>query len=273
MKVSHLTPESIGMLRDSLFVKGKSSLTVNAYSADLTGLLNWIRTSKPTCQSLEVAASLYLNETRNSVAPKTTLRRITSFRCYGKLFGEPAFLAEYSGPIPARPKPHPIPEGIEAIRRMIDYTAHPHVRALIAMMGLIGLRVSEARSIRPENFNTSDMTLTVRGKGDKSRTVPVSDEAWAAIQDAFFEAVRDGGPLVNLSDSAARRAYTAAGKRASVSRHTSSHDARATLATAALNNGANIRVVQEILGHASVTSTEVYTGVTEKQMRTGLTFA
>lgn len=199
---------------------------------------------------------------------------MATFKEFAKTHGE-AILVDYRAPKPAAPRPHPIDEGIQGIGAMLEAARNDAERALVALTGLCGLRVSEARSVRPSMFdirNPERITLTVRGKGDKERVVPVSADAWMAMQAAYVSAYSRDLTLVPLSDSGARKAFTRIGKEAGLSRRVASHDGRATLATAALNNGANIRTVQEILGHSNVSTTQVYTGVTLDSMREAVTF-
>lgn len=272
MKDILVTPESIEKFRDSLYVRGKSSLTVKCYAADMTGFLQWTATrSDLQAKDFEVAAATYLNEMRSAVKPKTTLRRLTSLRAFAKFNGVDA-LEDYQAPKPGKPQPHPIPEGIDGGRKMVQYAATRETKALIAILFLVGARVSEARSLTTESFNLHERTITIRGKGDKTRTVPMSLEAWEAIADAYLRAMKDGKPLVNMNDSCARAHVTRIAKRAGMSRHVTSHDGRATFATGVLDGGANVRVVQELLGHSSLESTQIYTGVTMKSMREAVNF-
>lgn len=246
-------------------------MTVTSYCSDLRGFLNWIKSNAPD-DTLELAGAEYLNTTRFSVAPKTTQRRLTSMRAFARHHGEKYFLAEYTPPKSARPIPHPIAEGIDGIRRMISYADTPGNKAMIALIGLVGLRISEARSIRPSNIDMAYQLITVRGKGDKTRVLPLSNEACGYIMDAFELCLQDDSTLIKLSDAAARTAFSRIGRKAGLKNNVSSHDGRATLATSMLNNGGNIRVVQEMLGHSNIASTQVYTGVTLDQMREAATF-
>lgn len=153
---------------------------------------------------------------------------------------------------------------------MIASSYNPRHRALMALTGLMGLRVSEAVSVRPANINLTTMMLTVRGKGDKTRVVPISDVAWTHMVHAYKVALDQGKTLVDRSERGARASITRHGKRAGLSAHVKSHDMRATLATAAFAATRNVRAVQEILGHANITTTQVYTEVTDDDMRKAL---
>lgn len=185
------------------------------------------------------------------------------------------FLAAYRPPKPGRPEPHPIPEGIAGVMAMYDACLTPggrvtarirRRRALVALTGLCGLRVGEAIAIRSENIDRTEQALRFMGKGDRQRTVPVSDVAWTIILDAA-RVTPPGETIVGLKDRRARSTITQLAERAALSRRVSSHDCRATLATAAFDKCKNIRVVQELLGHASPEQTQVYTGVEASAMR------
>lgn len=270
-----LTPGTIALFLDSLSERGRSGNTVRAYSADLHGLRAWTITQPSVPSTFEKIAATYLNQTRSTASPKTTTRRLSSFKSFAKFHGE-VILADYIAPSPAKQEAHPIEEGISGVRTMIEMASTQWERALVSLTGLIGLRVSEARSIKPSNFDLtrglSSITVTVRGKGDKTRVVPVSLEAWSALESRMAECISSDAMLVPVSDSGARRAFTRLGKEAGLCRRVASHDGRATVATTALNEGANIRVVQDILGHSSVTTTQLYTKVTMDQMREAVNF-
>lgn len=180
-------------------------------------------------------------------------------------------MIEYKPPTPGKPQPHPLPEGIAGVEAMVSVARHPKQRALIGLCGYAGLRLGEALAVRTSWFDPSPVgksigTLRVRGKGDKERFVPVSQRCWDAISESFAEAMVGNGVLINYEDRGARKAVTSLGRRAHLSRPVASHDLRATFATHLMNMGVNMRVVQEILGHANITTTEVYTGVTRLAM-------
>jgi site-specific recombinase XerD len=180
---------------------------------------------------------------------------------------------EYSAPVPAKGVPHPLPEGIEGVYRLIDITHNVRQKALIALCGLCGCRVAEALAVKPSDFNLHDMTLTIRGKGDKTRIVPVSPRAWEILQIPVTRAFVDGDiPVIGLKDRFARRVISDLGVKAKLKRHISSHDLRATFATEVWDRTLDLRVVQELLGHASSNTTELYTAVRQDKMREAVNF-
>jgi site-specific recombinase XerD len=123
------------------------------------------------------------------------------------------------------------------------------------------------RTVRFEDFDLDNMTLHVRGKGDKGRVVPVSNRAWGVLAMPVARAMMNQCEVVGLKDRFARRVITELGVRAKLERHTSSHDLRATFATAVYDHTLDQRVVQELLGHSSGTTTEIYIGRSNDQMR------
>lgn len=178
-------------------------------------------------------------------------------------------LDEFSLPAPGPVVPHPLPEGMSGVDRLIEVATNEHQRALVALCGYCGLRVAEAIAVRPSHFNRDERTLTVRGKGDKTRVVPVSNAAWSVLEMAYYRTLLagDNDTLVGLQDAYARRIITILGKRAGLSRNISSHDLRATFGTTVYERKKDIRLVQLLLGHQSSVTTEGYIGVNFSKMR------
>jgi integrase/recombinase XerD len=157
-------------------------------------------------------------------------------------------------------------------------------RALVELLYAAGLRVSEALGLDREDLSLEGGFVRVIGKGDKERLVPVGDVAlevlsrWidgpraALIADHHVEALR-GGPLF-VGDRGrrwARQQAWAAVKRAAheagLADRVSPHTLRHSFATHLLEGGADLRIVQELLGHASISTTQLYTHLTGERIR------
>lgn len=211
---------------------------------------------------------VWLTTYRRIVAPKTTNRRITSLKAFASWAGWPAVLTDYTAPTAAKTAPHPIPEGMDGVRRIMQVTTNEKQRALIALCGYCGCRVAEALAARPSDINLSTMEITIRGKGDRTRVLPISPQAWDVIQSSVYRAFVSGDTeIIGLHDRFARRVITELGARAGLKRSISSHDLRATFATAVFDKTKDVRIVQELLGHASSSTTDGYIGVTQAKMR------
>lgn len=267
-RTEKLDEDSVRRFLKYLESRGKSENTVRAYGSDLNQLL--LVAGPLTHEAFEDATLDWLNASRKEQAPKTTGRRLTSVRAFAKWAGWPENLADYSSPTPAKSIPHPLPEGMEGVRRMIAKGANDRERALVALCGLCGMRVAEALSIGPADFDLDSMMVTIRGKGDKTRVVPVSPEAWTHLVRPVTLAFVEGSTVVSMYDRQARRCITRLARKAKLKRHVSSHDLRATFASAVYDKTLDIRVVQELLGHSSVETTQVYTLTRVSKMREGV---
>ena len=268
--VTTVTPEVIDKFRSSLSVKGKSPNTVKAYTTDLRTFLSQAGEERVEHSEFEELGATWLTMNRAKVSPKTTGRRLVSLRAFAKWAGWGDLLTDYNAPDPGKGQPHPIPEGVDGVRRLIAAAKRERQVVLISLCGLCGLRVSEALSIRAQDISTHSRTLRVRGKGDKTRFVPISEEAWGHIQVPIMRSIIEGSedtPLVNMNERHARKDITTLGERAGLSRRISSHDLRATFATAVYDKTRDIRIVQELLGHASSNQTEIYVGVNAVRVR------
>ena len=155
-------------------------------------------------------------------------------------------------------------------------------RALIELLYATGMRVSELIGLRPADVNLDASYLTCTGKGDKQRIIPIGDEAasWVGryIRDAratlmgkrnsprLFVNARGGGPgLTRVGFWKILKGYArTAGLKASISPHMLRH----SFATHLLDRGAELRAIQMMLGHADLSTTQIYTHVLEQRMRT-----
>lgn len=267
-----LSCASIDLFLNSLSVQGGSEHTTKAYRSDLKGFLAWWEAHHPYQKTmlgtLEENAARYLTANRKKWAPRTVLRKVTALRSYAKWAGEPAtFLENYRLPTPEKAEPHPVVEGIPGVELMLEVARTPQKQALVALCGLMGLRVSEACDVVPVWLDVPTMTLKVIGKGSKTRHVPISAKAWRYLEVAYAQAVQNGSSLVGIQERGARASISSLARRAKLSRHVASHDLRATFATRALEATMDIRAVQELLGHASVETTQIYTSTSDARKR------
>lgn len=270
---TQLLQGSIDRFLASMSANGASPHTVKAYRTDLEGFQSWLETQPPVAmpQDSEMMMASYLTATRQDVAPSTTKRRLATFRSFGKFLGNRNFLADYRSPKVPAGVPHPIRDGVDGVLVMIEKARLPHHKALFALNGLLGLRVSECLSVKASDFycdNSGGWWVRVRGKGDKTRHVPVSPGVYSYLAEAVALAAYGGGDdrVVALTDRAARRAVSRWGKRAGQGQ-TASHDLRMTAGTAFYANTKDLRATQELLGHASSDTTQTYTAVSEQARR------
>lgn len=272
MRVTTLTLESIDQFRVWLNGRGRSEKTITAYSTDLRIFLAETG-GEPVIltEEYEEMGLVWLQRHRDRLAPKTSLRRRTSLAEFGKWAGLPDRIFEdWIGPKPPKSDPHPLPEGMSGIARMIRATSNRKHQALVALLGYAGCRVGEAVAITPKDMNTQGMSLKIRGKGDRTRIVPITPEAWDVLAIPTAQAMIEGRPIVGVDERFARRTVTELGVKAGLTRRVASHDLRATLATHMYEQTKNLRLVQEVLGHESVRTTQIYLGVDFERIREGM---
>jgi integrase/recombinase XerD len=154
-------------------------------------------------------------------------------------------------------------------------------RALIELLYATGMRVSELLGLKPADVNLDASYLTCTGKGDKQRIVPIGDEAATWVRKYIREArgallakrtsprlfvnARGGGPgLTRVGFWKILKAYA---KQAGLARTLSPHTLRHSFATHLLERGADLRAIQMMLGHADLSTTQIYTHVLEQRMR------
>ena len=153
-------------------------------------------------------------------------------------------------------------------------------RALVELLYGTGARISEAIGTDLDDLNISDRSMVVTGKGNKQRLVPLGDFAITALEEYFvrgrpaFIMKGKGTPAVfvnargsRLSRQSAYAVVSQAAAKAHLDVEVSPHTLRHSYATHLLQGGADVRVVQELLGHASVTTTQIYTAVTADTLR------
>ena len=192
--------------------------------------------------------------------------------------------ASVKPPAPAKRLPKALPlSDVEAILEAAGAagtTLALRDRALLEVLYGTGARISEAVGLDVDDLDTVDGTVLLRGKGSKERLVPVGSYALEAV-DAYLvrgrpELVAAGSGTAalflnarggRLSRQSAWAVLVRAAERAGVTRDVSPHTLRHSFATHLLDGGADVRVVQELLGHASVTTTQVYTLVTVDNLR------
>lgn len=154
-------------------------------------------------------------------------------------------------------------------------------KAILELLFSTGLRVSELARLQRDELNLEKEEFTVRGKGGKLRVVFLSNHARAAVREYLDHRSDDHPSLFIRHDRASKRSseiealtprsiqrlVAIYAKVAGVAKHITPHTLRHSYATDLLMNGADIRSVQALLGHASITTTQIYTHITNRQLR------
>ncbi|TME80734.1 MAG: tyrosine recombinase, partial [Chloroflexi bacterium] len=226
----------------------------------------------------------------------TRRRRTASVRGFYRFaFGEGLIAVDIASridlPRQVRQLPHVL--SIEEVERLLEASGPGEVpagpprdaavrdRALLELLYASGLRISEALRLDREDLSTDGGFVRVIGKGDKERLVPVGEVALSWLETYLTEVrpawLRDGmargGALfltprgLRLARQQAWSALKRAARRAGLDERITPHTLRHSFATHLLEGGADLRVVQELLGHASISTTQLYTHVTGERVR------
>lgn len=267
-----LTHDSIEEYLDALTVNGSSTNTRQAYRQHLSQLM---KAMSPKSEISEYDVASFLTENRGRYSASTVRVKLACFRSYARHHGIEGFLGSYRTPSPPRGVAHPVDGGMETVHDMIRTTKNDKHKALIALMGYCGLRLSEALAVKVEDIIQSPgnkYAIAVRhGKGDKERIVQT--HAYV-VEEILVPAAAQNpdplGPICKMAPRVARTAIYRAGNRLGIK--CSPHDLRHTFGTEAWRRSHNIRAVQDLLGHVDQRTTQVYTGVSEAEQRQATDF-
>lgn len=276
--------------------------TVRAYRTDLAGFGAWcdgVAVPGPAAVDRTVLRRYLADLTTRQYAASSIARKVTSLRRYFAWLVRQGVLAEdptrgLGAPSGPRRVPHVLSEvELSHLFRAADagqpadaLDAAIRVRDTCALELLYGsgLRAAELCAIRLGDFSDRDRRLLVNGKGSRQRMVPVTEparDAVAAWRDAHREVLRRRAPDDEAMVGSDARAVFFLNRRgrplsprdlyrivdAHASRPTHPHELRHTFATHLLEGGADLRVVQELLGHADLSTTQGYTHVTRDRLR------
>jgi integrase/recombinase XerD len=280
--------------------RGAAKNTIDAYRRDLLSYVRWLsgRDSSPLSAETETIRGYLTALAGEGLAASSAARQLSAIRQFHRfLFAEgrrgddPAAILE--GPRRGRPLPKVL--GVEEVDRLleisregIDDEARPsgeRLRAartfcLLEILYATGLRVSELVALPKSAARTREAFISVRGKGGRERLVPLTPKARHAMATyrRLLEQARPGAaslpwlfPADSESGHLTRQAFardlkSAAGAAGIPARRVSPHVLRHAFASHLLQNGADLRIVQELLGHADISTTQIYTHVLDERM-------
>ena len=270
--------------------KGLSPNTRSAYAADLGRYLDFLearqRTTADSVQASDIAEFL-AKERGRGLAPRSRARLLSAIRMFHRFL----LIERY-----ASQNPVTVIEAPRTIKKLPSFLTTAEVDALLAaaagersedirdraMLELLyatGLRVSELVNLKKRELNLDVGYLLAIGKGNKERLVPVGEAAREQVRD-YLERVRNRQDpedrkeplfLSRLGEAMTRQAFwniikkraLLAGVRTSISPHTLRH----SFATHLLGGGADLRSVQMMLGHADLSTTQIYTHITQERLK------
>ena len=269
-----------------LVEKGLSPQTWISYLEDLQAFFNYYNDKKDTADLLETDLYEFLKfELSLGKSVSTALRRLSSTRSFYLFLKKEG---HYTGNIPeieTPKKPKHLPnclseEEIDRLLEAPDMESPSGIRdrAMLETMYASGLRVSELLNLKKGQVNLSKGIITVFGKGAKERKVPIADYAIDFIKkyinevrnksehkgSEFLFLNRSGEPLSRIYFFKQVRKYA---ELAGIDMVISPHTLRHSFATHLLNHGAQLRMVQGMLGHTNIATTQIYTHVSSEKLK------
>jgi len=281
---------TIDRFADALWMEnGLSENTLAAYRRDLCGFAAWLADRQVALAEASPAELLgfLASQYRSGRALRSSARLLSSLRRFyrylvreGRRKDDPT--ANIDSPKLDRPLPHTLSESeVEALLAAPETSAAVGLRdrAMLELLYASGLRVSELVSLDVDRINLAQGVVRVLGKGDKERLVPVGDEAVTWLQRYSKEARPEllRGKISNRlfvsrkCGSITRQAFwyrlREYALRSGIRGHLSPHTLRHAFATHLVNHGADLRVVQMLLGHSDLSTTQIYTHVARERLR------
>ena len=277
-----------GWLDAQKALKGASENTINAYSRDVAGFLAFMSTHKGEAQGLAPLARISVGDMRSwmaftrgqDVGSRSLARKLSAVKSFYRWLSEregfePTAVLSTRSPKFQRKLPRPLAE--DAAKEMIDtvemQSSTPWVaardQAVVTLLYGCGLRISEALGLTGRDLPLGE-ALRILGKGGKERMVPVIPAARDAVkayldicpfemtpETPLFLGVRGGKLSPRMVQKVVEKTRMQLGLPASATPHAMRH----SFATHLLNAGGDLRAIQELLGHASLSTTQAYTAV------------
>jgi len=275
--------------RAYLLSKNSSELTIAAYQTDLLQFMEFASHELGLeAQDLEVEmidkyiVRSYLSwMTERSLSKKSIARKLAAMRSFFRFLCKEGILKQSPVSKVVTPKiGRNLPrflfqEHMQKLLQAADLNTKNGLRdqVIIEILYGSGLRVSELVNIDIHDIDLAGRLIRVKGKGRKERIVPLTDLAAQAIQ-AYLARRSDSEPalLLNYQDTrltarSVRRILDKLEKKANLNQHIHPHMLRHSFATHLLDGGADLRSVQELLGHKKLSSTQIYTHLTREKLR------
>ncbi len=262
--LSHLTVE-----------RRMSAHTIDAYRRDLAGLAQWSRGQARELLELKSddLRAFVASEHRRGLSPKSLQRRLSACRSFyrwmlkqGRIAASPADAIRAPKAGRKLPQVLDVDEAVQLVEVATDAPLGVRDRALLELLYSSGLRVSEVCALRWGGLDFAQGLVTVLGKGGKQRVVPVGSHARAALQalqvqsdgsaEAFVFPGRGGN---QISTRAVQLRIRHLARQQGVFKRVHPHLLRHSFASHMLESSGDLRGVQELLGHADIATTQIYT--------------
>ena len=273
-------------LQHCKFEKTLTNITIENYKEDFSIFLRYYPDKKEVSDlTKDDLNDFSYDQALNGLSPTTIARRISTIKSfYSFLEGENIAKGIISEEIIIPKKEHHLPqvlseEEVNALLKTPDLSTEKGIKeyAILDILYSCGLRVSEAVNLQINQINEQEGIINILGKGKKQRIVPIRKEALKALK-RYISEVRNEHLVIDkkivfldkrgkkMSRQAIYNIVKENAKKAEIKKEIHPHTLRHSFATHLLDNGADLRVVQELLGHTKIGTTQIYTHVTAKTL-------
>ena len=282
--------ELVDRFLDAIWMeRGLSQNTLGAYRADLMTLSRSLAETGKSIESAEKSDLLAFiaGRVEGGAKPRSTARQLSSFRRFFRYIMREGMrdtdpTADIEMPRIGRSLPKTLSEDeVESLLNApnTDEPLGHRDRAMLELLYATGLRVSELINLKQSQVNFNQGVLRIIGKGDRERLIPLGDESQRWLRDfidgprmeILLERQTDYLFPTRRGDRMTRQAFWHIIKRyaekANVRKKMSPHSLRHAFATHLLNRGADLRVVQLLLGHSDLSTTQIYTHVARERLK------
>ena len=276
-------------------IKNYSKYTVNGYSKDVNDFQEFIKTNKLAASLLDIRRSRtchnYVSElVKKGYEAKSINRKISSLRTfYNYLLKEELIDFNYFTEVENVKTPKKLPGFVDendmiSLLDSIDTNTDlgNRNRVLLELLYATGMRVSEVCSLETKQLNFYNNTIKVNGKGKKDRIVILYNEIadklkyYVSFTRSNLLSISGNEEITNvfinykgtpLTPRGVRKIINSIIEKCAIDKHISPHMIRHSFATSLLNNGADLRIVQELLGHENLSTTQIYTHVSNENIK------
>ncbi len=255
--------------------RNASAHTLRAYRKDLESFAAYVQ-KKPSAVDMGDIRSFIAHQIKGGLNKSTAGRRLASIRSFlkylhreGHIKSNPAKLVSTPRASKLLPKFLSVDDVFSLIEKPAGIGFIPlRDRAILELLYSSGLRVSEISGLNVDEVNIREGLVKVKGKGKKERILPVGTKAAEALKSYMVERIllkkRDSALFLNRSDTrlaerSIRRIVVKYAKLTGITAAIGPHTLRHTFASHLLQSGADLRVIQELLGHSSLSTTQKYT--------------
>ena len=261
--------------------KGLSQNTIDAYRRDLENFGQSIN-----CDDINsvdrISINTYVRTLReNKLAPSSIIRKVASLRGFFKWANSTGIIDKNPAATLEQPKvPQRLPKvvSIKEIEEMLHNNLTPLQEVIMELLYSCGLRVSELVNLKVSDIDLQSKYVRCFGKGSKERIIPIGETAknvvkkYLPVRDLLIKKynlttklllILENGRLINRQD--VYNFIHSQGKL--IHKNISPHTLRHSFATHLIENGADLRIVQELLGHSDVSTTQLYTHISKKRLK------